>query len=412
MEESIMNDPCQPNDRRDFLKKSLSGVAALGLLPALLPQNAQAEGAAAPQKKPIISRPLGKTGLKLPIVSMGVMNASNPDLVRSALDAGMIMLDTAHIYQGGRNEEMIGQILKGRPRDSYVIATKIPGDGIDGKTGLFTERSLAGPFLEKFELSLKRLGLDHVDILYLHGIGLPKNVAFEPYLTVLQKLKKEGKVRFLGVSTHKREPLVIAAAVATKVYDVVLTAYNFRQPHWQEVKKAIAAASAAGLGIVAMKTQAGVFWDKERQKPINMKAALKWALRDENVHTSIPGITSFDQLELDMSVMADLTLTKEEEKDLDPSKYTLNGPYCSQCGECSPLCPKRLDIPSLMRAHMYAYGYRNARQAKELIASLDLPATICQDCSSCPVQCQLGFDIRPKILDIARIQDVPDEFLA
>jgi len=58
-----------------------------------------------------------------------------------------------------------------------------------------------------------------------------------------------------------------------------------------------------GLGIVAMKTQAGVYWDKEKTTPINMKAALKWALRDPNVHTAIPGFTTLDQLQTDLDVL-------------------------------------------------------------------------------------------------------------
>ena len=78
----------------------------------------------------------------------------------------------------------------------------------------------------------------------------------------------------------------------------------------------MAYAAKAGVGIIAMKTQAGVFWDRERQHQINMKAALKWALANENVHTAIPGFTTFDQMNLDLSVMEDLQLTPAEKKDL------------------------------------------------------------------------------------------------
>ena len=75
-------------------------------------------------------------------------------------------------------------------------------------------------------------------------------------------------------------------------------------------------ASKAGIGIVAMKTQAGVYWDEEKQNKINMKAALKWALQSPHVHTSIPGFATFDQLNEDLEVMSDITLTDKDKKDL------------------------------------------------------------------------------------------------
>ena len=55
---------------------------------------------------------------------MGVMNSDNPNLIRAALDSGMVLLDTAHGYMGGRNEETIGGAIKGRPRDSFMIGSE------------------------------------------------------------------------------------------------------------------------------------------------------------------------------------------------------------------------------------------------------------------------------------------------
>ncbi|HOT02479.1 MAG TPA: aldo/keto reductase, partial [Acidobacteriota bacterium] len=256
-------------NRRDFLKVGAAGVAGAVLMPHVLGQES---ASGAPPVKPgaFPCRVLGRTGLKLPVVSMGVMNADNPNLVRAALDAGIVHLDTAHGYQRGRNEEMIGGVLKGRPRDSFVIGTKVRADGEDRSTGRFTAETRPEPFVEKFELSLKRLGLDHVDIFYLHNVSTREAALFEPLLAAMTRLKEQGKARFLGLSTHRNEPEVIRAAVAGKVLDVVLTAYNFRQPHLADMHAAMAEAAAAGIGLVAMKTQAGAYWDKERQHPINM----------------------------------------------------------------------------------------------------------------------------------------------
>ncbi len=404
-------------ERRTFLKAGITGLAGLAILPSVSsgqssepPEKSEAEKAGAERK--IVTRTLGKTGLVLPVVSMGVMNSDNPSLVKAALDAGITHLDTAHAYMRGRNEEMIGSVIKDRSRDSYVIATKVLGGHAEIRTGRFTEATKREPFLESFQLSLERLGLDYVDILYLHDITSKESALFEPLLTAMSGLKKEGKARFLGVSTHRNEPEVIRAAAQSKVYDVVLTAYNFRQPHREEMKAAIALAAESGMGVVAMKTQAGVYWDRERQHPINMKAALKWVLADENVHTTIPGFTTFDQLELAMSVMQDLRLTPEEKDDLNVGeKLGLNGLYCPQCQRCLAQCRQGLEIPVMMRAYMYAYGHRNLAAAKETVRDVGVADAPCAACPACTVNCHMGFDVREKVLDVARVTNIPDDFL-
>jgi aryl-alcohol dehydrogenase-like predicted oxidoreductase len=285
-------------------------VAAERKPPAPVAQAAAPEPAAKPAGP--ARRILGRTGIEVPVVSMGVMNADNPNLVRAALDGGMVLLDTAHGYQDGRNEEMLGTVLPARKRDSFVLCTKVFLSTLDRKTGLFSPETRGEEIEEKLAISLKRLGLDHVDILYLHCQSQRESVLLEPVLRALEKVKKAGLTRFVGVSTHKNEPEVIRAAVEAKLYDVVLTSYNFRQDHHLEVQKAIGEAAAAGLGVVAMKTQAGVYWDKEKSSPINMKAALKWALRDANVHTAIPGFTTLEQLQADLEVLHDPALTPQD----------------------------------------------------------------------------------------------------
>jgi predicted aldo/keto reductase-like oxidoreductase len=226
----------------------------------------------------------------------------------------------------------------------------------------------------------------------------------------MQKLKEEGRIRHIGVSTHSKEPEVIRAAIESKVIEVVLTAYNFRQPHVAEIEKAMKEASDAGIAIVAMKTQAGVYWDRERQHPINMKAALKWALQKEYVHTSIPGITTFDQLELDVAIMKDIKLTPAEELDL--KEDTQMGLFCDQCRQCVGQCAKGVEIPTIMRSYMYAYGYRNLRNAKETLETAGLSGNPCGRCDVCTVDCTMNFDVKSKVEDIARLRDVPSDLIA
>ena len=249
-----------------------------------------------------------------------------------------------------------------------------------------------------------------MDILYLHSCKSREDALDEMALSAMQTLKKQGKIRHIGVSTHSNQAEVIEAALESGVYEVVLTAYNFKTKNREELERAMERAAAKGLGVVAMKTQAGVFWDKERTQPIPMKAALRWALRQDYVHTAIPGFTTFDQLEDDLLVMKEPTLTTEEAASLE-TQEKLAGLYCQQCGTCLDQCPADLDIPVLMRGYMYAHGYRNLLSAKDVVNGLgrgDLP---CATCESCSVNCPQDFDVRERALDVARIGQVPDDFL-
>jgi predicted aldo/keto reductase-like oxidoreductase len=326
------------------------------------------------------------------------MRSDNPGLVRAALKAGVVHLDTAHGYQRGNNEEMLGRLLKDSPRESFVIATKIPPEGKEN-------------ILVKLELSLQRLRMDYVDILYLHGVSSRDTVLSVEIMETLKEVKASGKVHFLGVSTHKNEPEVIQAAVDSGLYDVILTAINFRQDHQSEVRRAIATAGKAGIGIVAMKTMAGAFFDKDRKEPINCRAALKWVLQDENITTAIPGITSFDHLTENLGVAADLTLTDKEKSELRLGQIQ-GGLYCNGCSRCVGTCERSLPIPEMMRAYMYAYGYGSARMAKELVARAGINASPCVGCHTCTVSCPKGFAVRERIADVARLQSMPEEFLS
>lgn len=404
------------NDRRGFLKKGAAGLGAMFMFPGAAQVKSEPgtpEVPEKPRKRVMLTRPFGRTGLTLPVISMGCGSCDNPEVVRAALDAGVMHLDTAWNYGNGANETMIGGVIKGRPRESFVIGTKIPGGPEDRRKAVYTADAKAGPFIEKFEESLKRLGLDYVDIIELHCAVTREEALWEEYLGAMQKMKDEGKARLIGLSTHRNEPEVIRAAAESEVYDSVVTAYNFRQPHVLEMKEAIAAAAKAGLGVIAMKTLAGVYWDRQRKRMINPRAALKWVLQDENVHTAIPGFNTFDQLETDLSVMEDLELTPEEKNDLDTgANLGLPGLYCPQCSDCAAQCPRGVDVPTLMRSYMYAYGYRNLLSAKVTLDSSGIDGAPCDGCESCSVRCRMGFDVRDRVRDIARLGALPRDFVA
>ncbi len=397
------------NTRRDFLKKGVTGLAGAAILPTSVKSLNSLRGEK--QEKKFIYRTLGKTGIKLPVVSMGSYYSAT--IVKSAFDMGVRHIDTSSEYNNGNHERMLGEVFRKYKRDYYVIATSFgAARHIDRKTGKYRDGTSTEPLIKSFNGSLERLGLDYVDIYYLAGMPSRDATLFEPYLKTVENFRKEGRTKFIGVVTHQNEPEVLRAAADSGIFDVVLTAYNFRQPHREEVSKAIDYAAGKGLGIVAMKTQAGVYWDKERTKIINQKAALKWALQNENVHTSIPGFTNIEEIEEDISVMEDLQLTPAEKADLEEGgNGEMAGLYCQQCGNCTDLCREDFDIPTLMRSYMYAYGYRNPAKARETLETVSLEKAPCTDCGSCTVTCSMGFDIRQKVLDITRLKEVPREFL-
>lgn len=392
-------------NRRGFLKSSMLGTAG-----ALIGTSALGNSTGKTRESEMIFRRLGKTDIELPIVSFGVMRSDNAALVKSAFDMGFVHFDTANGYQEGRNETMLGELFKSVPRSKYVLATKVGADDIDRETGEPGPGTTKEGILSKFEISLKRLQVSYVDILYLHGVS-SRNTALAPQLLeALGDLKKQGKVRYVGMSTHRNEPEIIQAAVDSNFYDVVLTSINFKHASASLIKEKVAIASKKGIGIVAMKTMAGGFMDKERQLPINCSAALKWVLQDPNIHTSIPGIVTYDQLMQNFSVMKNLEFTEKEKTDLEEARLVA-GLYCDGCNECLTQCKKQLPVNEYMRAFMYTYGYRHYEKAHSVLADIGAYSNPCGDCRDCAVNCPKGFRIADRIADVSRLSEMPEDML-
>lgn len=405
-----MKEKTTNKSRRNFIKTSVTGLAGVSLIPAIMKETAFAKEV---NNDKFIYRTLGKTGIKLPIVSMGVMNTQTPKLVEAAYNAGVKHFDTAALYQQGKNEAMLGKFFKDKPRDSFVLATKVPMPGI--MFGALNKNAKPQDFLDEFDKSMKRLGLDYVDILYLHGPSSKEKALFEPYLEAMKQIKKEGRARFIGVSTHQNQPEVIRAAIEGKVHDVVLVAYNSTYANKDEIKKAISEGAKAGLGIIGMKTVAGVVgggFGGPKKEPTDeeITSAIKWSLEDENVHTIIPGWQTFDQITSTMAVMNNLKMTMAERSQLDKISQQASL-LCQHCETCMPQCPAEHHIPTLMRSYMYAYGYKNMQMARETLDSMNLSKIACEDCGTCTVKCASGFNVKEKILNIARLRDVPADFL-
>ena len=357
-------------------------------------------------------RILGRTGIKTPIISMGTGSVTNPGLVKSAYFSGIKLFFSATYYGEGSNEKMVGDGLKGLPRDSYLIGTAIPLEGYDTRKGVLSAPMDVNAYIKKAEASLIRFGLDHVDFILFPYAGKREMILNESLINALLKLKEQGKTRYLGIATHGFCEEALIAAADSKIYDVAMTAYNFKTEDKKSMNEAIAYAVNAGMGVIAMKTTAGAFNDKSGTKPLNTEAALKWVLQNDHISSIVSGMSSLEELEKNLAMIKNLKMSGQEMQDLNLSGLNSEpGLYCHQCRQCVPQCRYNLEIPTIMRSYMYAYGYRNLQQAQHTLIEAGLTGNLCKNCKSCSVNCRAGFDIKERIEDILRLKNVPKEFL-
>jgi aryl-alcohol dehydrogenase-like predicted oxidoreductase len=167
--------------------------------------------------KTLPQRVLGSSGIKVSAIGLGCMSLSGIygktgddegiALIHTALDNGVTLLDSSDAYGAGHNEELVGKAIKGR-RSDVVLATKFGNLG--GRDGKFADGRPAF-VIESCEMSLKRLGVDVIDLYYQHRID--PNVPIEDTVGAMAKLVQQGKVRALGIS--EASPATIRRAHAT-----------------------------------------------------------------------------------------------------------------------------------------------------------------------------------------------------
>jgi hypothetical protein len=336
-------------------------------------------------------RTLGRTGLKVSTVGFGCMITSDASVIQRAADMGINHFDTARIYRGGNNERMVGAALKGC-RQSVYIASK-------------TQARTRQRALEDLDASLRELGTDYLDVWHLHDRTSAAELTDE-LLDAQQTAKKQGKIRFAGVSTHSKAE-VIRAAVASGRIDVVLTAYNFVMD--QGLEPVLEAAHKAGLGVVAMKVMAGGYRNtpyyptppgaKARlQREGALLAALKWSIRDPWVHTSIPSMVDVEQLEENFRAMSS-PFTEADGQLLAAHLELIRPLYCRMCGSCTGTCPQGLPVADVLRYLTYADGYGQFALGREKFLALPEEArqVRCRECASCAVRCPNGVRVAERL---------------
>ena len=233
--------------RRDFIKTA--GAAGLGS--ALIPLNAlkQAHGSTStmvPEQMIVPTRPYGKTGVDVSILSLGgVLKPSDQLVFRQALKLGVTYWDTDNWYGWGKNEKAIGKYFASFPNDRE-------------KVFLVTKAKASDPqkLTEKLNTSLQRMNTSHVDMYFISYVSNAKKELTDAVKAWTEKAKSKGKIRFFGFSAHKNMESSMLAAAKLGWIDGIMMSYNYRLMVKDKMKRAVDACVKAGIGLTAMKTQA------------------------------------------------------------------------------------------------------------------------------------------------------------
>jgi uncharacterized protein len=262
----------------------------------------------------------------------------------------------------------------------------------------------AAGIIAELETSLKELGTDYVDAWYLHGKVSPAEITDE-MVEAQYKAKQQGKIRFVGLSTHNL-PAIVDRILQAKM-EIVQVQYNYTQqynatPAYEEAFKKLA---AAGVGLIAMKVMASAGRGRggaQAQAPArsanSFAAALRWAIDKPFIHSTVPSITDNEQLDQNFAAMSQ-KFTPEDQKVLSARMEEISPYFCRMCGACDGQCSKGLPVHDLVRFTMYADGYGQFPLGREnfLRMSQEHQDVRCGDCTECTVKCPNGVRVAQQV---------------
>lgn len=337
---------------------------------------------------------LGKTGLKVSDISCGAINFFEPNVMRYAYDLGVTYFDTAESYMGTRSESYIGQALK-EVRDKIIITTKHvhdPRKPIDKDS-----------IIKRVEASLKRLQTDYVDVALTHGVNDLSLLKNEDLLAAYAQLKKEGKIRFTGFSSHTNVAGCLEQALSNDFVQVVLIVYNHMEG--KKIEPLLEKVQKKGIGVVAMKTFAGGKQGNLKsfvnRKVSYSQAALRWVMNNPNINTCIPTMSSYSHVEEYVGVSGK-SLGRSDRAALSDYQHLASSEYCRvSCSECLSACPDNVAVGDVLRYAMYYEDYRNEKMAMDHYADLkDRQKPLnCATCSGiCESACPYGLTVKRKLM--------------
>jgi len=297
---------------------------------------------------------------------------NNRLMLAKALEWGIDYWDTAEGYGGGRSEEGIGRWFARNPdtRKQVFLVTKLSlRRGTD--------------FTPRFEECLKRLHTDYIDLLFVHGIsGINK---MDPGLeSWSQAMKKAGKLRLFGFSTHSNMEDCLEGAARLPWIDGIMFTYNYRLMHEPRMKAAVEACYRAGIGLTAMKTQGGGPVKSDSESEIEMagrfmqkgftdhQAKLMAVWEDKRIASICSQMPNLTIMATNAAAAVDQTRLSQSDRTLlaQYAKETCSD-YCAGCGRlCSEGLGINVPINDVMRCLMYARSYQDLTLARATFEAL------------------------------------------
>ena len=353
-------------------------------------------------------RPLGRTGWNMSDISFGTAHVRDPDVVRMALDRGINYLDTSPDYSDAESERVVGEGIRGR-RDKVFVASKFCTPA-----GHLATDSKVEDIVAAVEGSLKRLGTDYLDLCHIHACNEVERLMAPTFHEAFDRLKEQGKVRFLGVSSHTPElETVMNTAVDSGRFHVIMVAYNFN--NWPDLSSIVTKAHDKGVGVVAMKTLKGAyhtvladFTPDERNS--FTQAAFKWVQSNDKVSGLVVSIAKVSQLDEYLFASGQPVAPKDLAL-LERYDHLVTKQYCRPgCGECLGACPVGLPVNDVLRYSMYYESYGSERVAMAKYAGLaeGRQAGACADCSApCQAACPFEIPIRKQMTKAHRLLSAP-----
>jgi uncharacterized protein len=350
-------------------------------------------------------RTLGRTGLQVSSIGIGGGGLDEPDPILRAVDTGLNLIDTSICY--GDSELVINRAIKSRPglRDKLLIATKW-----DVAASWKKER-----ILESLDDSLKRLGVDVIDIMQLHWLGgghvspdsgfnrLDNGALYE----AMDAAKQAGKVKFFGATSHDgNRGKILEHAIDKGAFDMILVKMNVLDFADAGIPSLLAKAREKNIGVVAMKSQpeGGKMPPGYEDKKWNVyQANLRWCL-DQQVDCVVQSKIGTDAAAQDEAVeAAKVTITRAERSLLHRYAHALSNEYCRGCGDiCKSACPDDVAIAHVLQFRMYAHEYGWRQYAEDLYDRLPPEqqwSSRCASCNECTRACPYDVDAASRVRD-------------
>jgi uncharacterized protein len=405
--------PAEMNGRRQWLQGAISMVTA-SLAARRTSSAEEAETPARIGKEHYIT--LGRTGMKVSPVAAG-LSLKAADLVAAA-DAGINYFDTAEKYLNLEHNRMVGAALKGRDRKSIFVSAKFQ-DGLQKDLTASTEE-----IVTRVHQCLERLGTDYVDCMLIHNVQNPDALDNPKWLAAFAQLRRAGKVRFLGASTHDPKLTeIVGRIIHSNHYDLLLLAYNpttegdlYGSKGWPQIPKLLAEARHKHMAVSTMKIMigavaagavSGVGHDgidpndiKARSKYLEARiAATRWVLSNPSVNVVQYTMTGPEVVAA--AVKAATTRFQPRDKALALAyHHSVRGLGCPiPCpAPCAEACPAEVAIPDVLRHRMYYAHFGLQKQALLEYAALSGPqqARVCAECTSqaCVRACPEGLAVK------------------